>query len=91
MTPEDLNDRLDAMIAAAGDDADKLPGLITVQTDDWINSVSGVKATCKALNDGLRHRDVVVQISTGARTEVLTRGEASGRGQPYREPLPRPE
>lgn len=91
MTPDDLNDRLDAMIAAAGDDPNKLPGLITVQTDDWIKSVSGVKATCKALNDGLRHRDVVVQISSDNRTEVLARSEASGRGQPYRDPMPRPE
>jgi len=30
MTPEQLNDALDAMAAAAGDDASILPGLITV-------------------------------------------------------------
>jgi len=33
MTPDQLNDALDAMAAAAGDDPDLAPGLITVETD----------------------------------------------------------
>lgn len=32
MTPDQLNDALDAMAAAAGDDANLLPGLITVES-----------------------------------------------------------
>lgn len=35
MTPEQLNDTLDAMAAAAGDNADLLPGLIEVNSDEW--------------------------------------------------------
>ncbi|MFC7378289.1 hypothetical protein [Brevundimonas sp. GCM10030266] len=91
MTADELNDRLDAMIAAAGEEPDKLPGLITVRTEDWIYGGTGdVRATCKALNDGLRHRDVVIKISTDYETKVFMRSEASGRGEPYRDPLPRP-
>lgn len=90
MTPDELNDQLDAMISAAGDDPAKLPGLITVQTDEWIKSLSAIRATCKALNDGLRYRDVVVQIATDYQTRVFMRSEASGRGEPYRDPMPRP-
>lgn len=91
MTADELNDHLDTMITAAGDDASRLPGLITVRTEDWIYGGTGdVRATCKALNDGLRHRDVVIKISTDFETKVLTRSEASGRGEPYRDPMPRP-
>jgi hypothetical protein len=88
MTPEALNDRLDAMQAAAERDEDK-PGLITVQTDDWIRVVSAVRATCRALSDGLRHRDIVIHIATDNETAVLTRAQAGARGEPYRELGPR--
>ena len=88
MTPDELNDRLDAMQAAATQDQDK-PGLITVQTDDWIRVVSAVRATCKALSDGLRHRDIAIHIATNNETAVLTRAEAGVRGEPYRELTPR--
>lgn len=80
-------DALDAMQAV--DDPDQMPGLITVQTDDWIDSLSVIKATCARLDDGLRYRDVVVHIGAQQQTKVLTRAEASERGTPYRDPLPR--
>lgn len=90
MTPDELNDQMDAMITAAGDDPARLPGLITVQTDEWIKSLSAIRATCKALNDGLRYRDVVVKIATDFETKLVDRAEAGPRGEPYRDPQPRP-
>ncbi|WEK56502.1 MAG: hypothetical protein P0Y52_08005 [Candidatus Brevundimonas phytovorans] len=89
MTPAELNDALDGMAKAAGDDADKLPGLISVQTDHWVNVLSGVRATCSALHDGLRHRDIVIHVGSAQETKVLTRAEAGERGQPYRDLTPR--
>ena len=88
MTPAELDDTLDAMQTAAGD-ADRLPGLITVQTNDWINSLSAVGAKCARLDDGLRHRDVVVHIGAQQETKVLTRAEARERGAPYRDLTPK--
>ncbi|MDQ8029902.1 MAG: hypothetical protein REJ23_14345 [Brevundimonas sp.] len=91
MTADDLNDRMDAMLAAAGADDSRKPGLITVRTDDWIHGgIGGVRATCKALSDGLRRRDVVIKVSTDFQRALLSRAEAGVRGEPYREPLPRP-
>ncbi|MBD3836782.1 hypothetical protein [Brevundimonas sp.] len=88
MTPAELDDALDAMQTAVGD-ADRLPGLITVQTNDWINSLSAVGAKCARLDDGLRYRDVVVHIGAQKVTRVLTRAEASDRGGPYRDLTPK--
>ena len=85
MTPAELDSILDAMQQAAADNSDLLPGLITVQTSDWINSVSAVSAKCSALHDGLRHRNVQIHIGATHETKVLTRIEAGERGAPYRE------
>ena len=89
MTLDELNDTLDAMAKAAGDDADKLPGLITVETDHWVQVLSAVRATCSALHDGLRHRDIVIYVGSAQETKVLTRAEAGERGAPYRSLLPK--
>lgn len=89
MTPDQLNDALDAMAAAAGDDPDLLPGLITVETDHWVNVVSQVRAKCAALHDSLRHRDIVIHVGSQQETRVLTRADAGERGAPYRKLLPR--
>lgn len=84
MTPADLNAALDAMQAAATSDANK-PGLITIHTDDWITTLYAVKATCARLDDGLRHRNIQIHIGAHQTTKVVTRGEADGRGAPYRD------
>lgn len=89
MTPAELDDALDAMLAAAGGDTDRLPGLITVQTNDWINSTSAIGAKCARLDDGLRHRDIVIHIGAQQQTKVLTRADAGERGAPYRELTPK--
>jgi len=89
MTPDQINDAIDAMAAAAGGDPDKLPGLITVRTDDWVGSLRDFRATCKALSDGMRHRDIVIHVASNLRTAVLTRAEAGERGQPFRDLPPR--
>lgn len=88
MTPDELNDTLDAMAKAAGDDAGKLPGLITCETEHWVNVLSGVRATCSALHDGLRHRDIMIRIGSTQETKVLTRADAGERGAPYRDLAP---
>lgn len=91
MTEAELNDRLDAMALAAQDERDLAPGLIRVETDVWIDQLSAVRATCSALHDGLRHRDIQIHIGAGVETSVLTRAEAGGRGEPYRALGPRPQ
>lgn len=85
MTPDQLNDALDAMIAAADDNPDLLPGLITVESGHWVNVLSAICATCTALHDGLRHRDIMIHVGSEQETKVLTRSEAGERGAPYRE------
>ena len=89
MTPTELDDALDALQQAAGGDANRLPGLIGVQTDDWIARTSAVGAKCARLDDGLRHRDIQIHIGAQQKTTVLTRAEAGDRGAPYRDLTPR--
>lgn len=73
------------MLAAAGDDADKAPGLIEIQTDDWINSLSSMQTgRPQTIVDGVRIRDIKVAIGAAGETRVLTRAEAGERGEPYR-------
>lgn len=73
------------MQQAAGDDPQQMPGLITINTDLWVKELADVRAPCKAIHDGMRHREVAVQVSSAAKTEVLTRAQASNRGEPYRD------
>ncbi|MGU3455651.1 hypothetical protein ACLBV5_04995 [Brevundimonas sp. M1A4_2e] len=54
-----------------------------------MNVLSAVRATCAALNDGLRHRNMVIQVGSQQETKVLTRAEAGERGAPYRDLEPR--
>lgn len=85
MTPEDLNDRLDAMATEAAGSPDQMPGLITVQADHWINVLGGIGAKAATLADGLRYREIKVVITGAFQTAVLTRAEAGERGEPYRD------
>lgn len=91
MTPDQLNHALDAMAAAAGDDPNLAPGLITVETHHWVHVLSAVGATCAALHDGLRHRKIVIHVGSQQETKVLTRAEAGDRGAPYRNLPPKVE
>ena len=88
MTADELNHTLDAMQQDAAGNADRMPGLITVQTADLIDRISDVRAKCSALHDGLRHRDVVIRIGAAEATKVLTRAEAGENGQPFRDLTP---
>jgi len=54
-----------------------------------VNVLSAVRATCAALNDGLRHRNMVIHVGSQQETKVLTRAEAGERGAPYRDLEPR--
>jgi len=66
MTPDQLNDALDAMEAAAGDDQGKRPGLIEVATDRWIGGLDALQtAKPKTLVDGIRIRDIKVAVGSG--------------------------
>ena len=90
MTPDDLNDALDAMAAAAGDDPSNQPGLITAQADHWINVLGVIGATAATLADGLRYRNIKIEIASAKTTAVLTRTDAGERGEPYRDLTDRP-
>jgi len=70
MTANELNDVLDVMEAAADGASAARPGLITVQTDTRIDDLSAVRATCSALHDGLRHRNIQIHIASNADTRV---------------------
>lgn len=89
MTPSELDDRLDAMADTAAGDPDRAPGLITVQTDQWINVLGGIGAKAAMLADGLRYRGIKVEIAKANATAMLTRAEAGDRGAPYRDLLPK--
>lgn len=89
MTLDELNDRLDAMEQGAGGDAQQMPGLITINSDLWVKDLADMRAPCKALHDGMRYREVVVQVSSDAKAAVLTRAQAGDWGAPYREMMPR--
>lgn len=88
MTLDELNDALEAMASKASE-PDQMPGLITIQTDDWVSSLADLRAPCKALSDGMRYRDIVVHVGSQKTTGIISRGEASKRGEPYRDLLPR--
>ncbi|WP_426017009.1 hypothetical protein [Brevundimonas sp. DWR2-3-1b1] len=86
MTPDELNDALDAMQTAAGEDSDRRPGLIEVRSDEWVNGLADMPvAKPKTIVDGIRIRDIKVAVSAGVVSRVLPRAEAGERGQPYRD------
>lgn len=85
MTPDALNAALEAMQASATDDGQK-PGLITVQSDEWIERMSAMQSgRPKTIADGVRIRDIKVAVGANNETKVLTRAEAGERGEPYRD------
>ena len=90
MTPDELNDRLDAMALEAADNAGLMPGLITVQADHWINVLGVIGAKAATLADGLRYRNIKIEIASANATIVLTRTDAGERGEPYRDLTARP-
>ena len=87
MTRNDLDQILDRMAGSAETAADPglRPGLITVQTDHWVDHLSVVRATCSTLQDGLRYRNVQIKVAREFDTAVLSRAEAGERGAPYRD------
>ncbi len=85
MTPTELDDALDAMQRAAGGHPDLMPGLITVESNHWVQVLSDVRPTCARLDDGLRHRDIQIHVGSAQATKLLTRAEAGERGAPYRD------
>lgn len=85
MTIDELNDALDAMQSAAGEDVGKRPGLIEVETDDYVDTLHAIQPTKpKTLVDGIRIRDIKVAVGGVSATRLLTRDEAAERGEPYR-------
>jgi hypothetical protein len=89
MTPTELDDALDAMQLAAAGNPDLMPGLITVESNHWVQVLSAVRPTCARLDDGLRHRDIQIHVGSAQETKLLTRAEAAERGEPYRDLMPR--
>jgi len=90
MTPEQLTAALDAMTAAAGDNIDLLPGLIEVNSDEWCETLYAIEKTTRSLDEGIRHREIKVAISSAYETRVVTRAKAGERGAPYRDLVSRP-
>ncbi|QTC92835.1 hypothetical protein [Brevundimonas goettingensis] len=85
MTPAQLHQILDDMQAKAAGSPDAMPGLITVQTNDWIASIAALSTKPRTLVDGIRIRDIKVAVGATEMTGVMTRAEAGERGEPYRE------
>ena len=79
------------MQAAAGDNADKPPGLIQVQFDHWIDHLAHVQTTRpKTIVDGTRIRDIKVAVGAMASTKILAPSKAAERGGPYRDLMHQP-
>lgn len=89
MTPNELITAIDAMAAAAGGDANLLPGLIEANSTDWCETFYQIERTAKTLDEGIRHRGIKVAVSSLLETKVLTRAEAGERGAPYWSLLPK--
>lgn len=89
MTPDQLAEALDAMAAAAGPNPDLMPDLITVKDIEWVPTFYVLKEECRTLDDGVRHRNIKIVISSTLETRVLTRADAGERGEPYRDLTPR--
>jgi len=89
MTPEQLTAALDAMIAAAADDPNSLPGLIEINSAEWCETLYAIEHSAKSLDEGVRHRGIKIAISSTFATRVMTRTEAGKRGAPYRDLKPR--
>lgn len=85
MTTNELTAAIDAMITAAGNDADQLPGLISVNSNDWCGHLHEIERITRNLEEGIRHREIRVSVSSAFETKVLTRAEAGERGAPYRD------
>ncbi|MFE9082932.1 hypothetical protein ACQKKG_12375 [Brevundimonas sp. NPDC003935] len=83
MTPDQLTAALDAMQQAAGDDAQRMPGLIAVNSAEWCDSLHAVEHVARTLDEGIRHRGIKIVVSSLFETKVLTRAEAADRGEPY--------
>lgn len=90
MTRDELDATLEKMAgeAIAAEAPDKGPGLITVESTHWVHHLSAVRATCSALHDGLRYRNVQIHVGSTLETRVLSRAEAGERGAPYRDLTP---
>ena len=79
---------LDAMDNAAGDPGGK-PGLITVESGLYVSALAhAIRPTCTSVADGLRYRNVKVQVSSTLTPAVLTRVDAGEAGEPYRDLSP---
>lgn len=87
MNLDELNDRLDAMQAVAAGSFHPMPGLIRIFADVWGNDLVDVRAV-QGGPRWMRHRETLWQVSSGAETEVLTRGQTGERGAPYRDLTP---
>ena len=85
MTPDELADALDAMQVAASGNPDLMPGLIEIHDAEWCDTLFQIERTAKSLDEGVRHREIKVVISSAFQTRVLTRAEAGERGEPYRD------
>lgn len=81
--PDQLNGAFNAMATATGSDPDRMPGLVTVSSNDWVNNHADLRAPRTALHDGLRYRDGVVHVAGHPMTTVLTRSETGERGRPF--------
>lgn len=85
MTTDELTAVIDAMIAATGSDADQMPGLIIVNSTDSCGHFHDIERVTRNLEEGIRHREIRVSVSSLFENMVLTRAEAGERGAPYRD------
>lgn len=83
MTPDQLTAALDTMQQAADGDAERGPGLITVKSSLWCDSLYAIDRITRTLDEGIRHRGIKVMVSSLFETKILTRAEAADRGAPY--------
>lgn len=88
MTIDELTAAIDAMIIAAGSNADQLPGLITINSNDWCDHFNEIEHATRNLEEGIRHRKIRVSVSSSFENKVLTQAEAGERGAPYLDMTP---
>lgn len=66
---------------AAGGEPDRVPGLILADSKVWCDSLYAIERVAKTLDDGIRHREIKVLVSSSFETRVLTGlKQANGAG-----------
>lgn len=85
MKLEDIDHLFDIMVREAAEAGDEslLPGAVILGADTYIGMETGGRMTCTKILDGIRYRNIRVNVARPYEDKVLNRAEAGDQGKPY--------